>query len=122
NKQMMPSETVLVASGLMHFHRTEKLMGNRFAFSLLTDSQAHAESCFDAAVQEIRRIEKLLTTFSDSSETNQINALAGIRPFVPSPEVYELTRRAQRISDLTQGAFDITYGGVDKSLWNFDTR
>ncbi|HNG43740.1 MAG TPA: FAD:protein FMN transferase, partial [Cyclobacteriaceae bacterium] len=29
--------------------------------------------------------------------------------------------RAQRISELTQGAFDITYGSIDKRLWNFDT-
>ena len=26
-----------------------------------------------------------------------------------------------RISNVTQGAFDITYGSIDKRLWNFDT-
>ena len=30
-------------------------------------------------------------------------------------------QRALKISSVTQGAFDLTYGSVDKSLWNFDT-
>jgi thiamine biosynthesis lipoprotein len=37
-------------------------------------------------------------------------------------EVYDLIYRSLKISKLTQGAFDITYGSIDKSLWNFDTH
>jgi thiamine biosynthesis lipoprotein len=37
-----------------------------------------------------------------------------------SEEVFSLIQRSIRISELTQGAFDITYGSIDKSLWNFD--
>ena len=36
-------------------------------------------------------------------------------------EVFDLIRRSLKISQLTQGAFDITYGSIDKKLWNFDT-
>lgn len=109
----------LLAPGL--YRRVQKLMGNRFEITLQAADPEQAEACLEAAVAEIQRLEALLTTFSESSETNQINALAGISPFKPSLEVYELIARSLRISDLTQGAFDITYGGVDKSLWNFDT-
>ena len=117
----MKPEAVLyqTASGL--YRRVQKLMGNRFELTVLAEDEEQAKICLDAAVAEIQRIEKLLTTFADTSETNKINALAGIAPFTPSPEVYELIARSLRISELTQGAFDITYGGVDKSLWNFDT-
>jgi thiamine biosynthesis lipoprotein len=62
----------------------------------------------------------LLTTFSEDSETNQVNQSAGIKPIAVSRETFDLIRRAVRISELTQGAFDITYGSIDKSLWNFD--
>ncbi|GAA4295827.1 FAD:protein FMN transferase [Nibribacter koreensis] len=96
-------------------------MGNRFELTVASGSQQEADSVIDAAIAEIQRIEKLLTTFSDTSETHQINAMAGLAPVIPSPEVYDLIYRSIRISDLTQGAFDITYGSVDKSLWNFDT-
>ncbi|WP_066512860.1 FAD:protein FMN transferase [Rufibacter sp. DG15C] len=95
-------------------------MGNRFELTVASPTQQEADTVMDAAIAEIQRIEKLLTTFSDTSETYQINANAGIAPFTPSPEVYDLIQRSIRISNLTQGAFDITYGGVDKSLWNFD--
>ncbi|QHL89292.1 FAD:protein FMN transferase [Nibribacter ruber] len=95
-------------------------MGNRFELTVAAASQQEADTLLEAAVAEIQRIERLLTTFADSSETNQINAMAGIAPVTPSEEVYALIERSLRISELTQGAFDITYGGVDKSLWNFD--
>jgi thiamine biosynthesis lipoprotein len=32
----------------------------------------------------------------------------------------QLISRANKISAITDGAFDITYGSIDKSLWNFD--
>jgi len=37
-------------------------------------------------------------------------------------ETFELIKRSIRISNITQGAFDITYGSIDKSLWNFDQQ
>lgn len=95
-------------------------MGNRFEISVVTHDEFFAEKCIDAAVTEIQRIEKLLTTFNDSSQTNLINANAGIKPVKVDREVFDLIYRSKRISDLTQGAFDITYGSIDKRLWNFD--
>jgi len=62
----------------------------------------------------------LLTTFSESSQTNLINRNAGIRPVKVDLEVLELIARSKKISELTQGAFDISYGSVDKRFWNFD--
>ena len=97
-------------------------MGNRFEISVVADDEVWAEARIDDAVAEIQRIEALLTTFSDNSQTNQINAQAGIAPVRVDSEVFELIRRSLRISELTQGAFDITYGSIDKSLWNFDTH
>ncbi|WP_210465702.1 FAD:protein FMN transferase [Rufibacter roseolus] len=102
------------------YRRVQKLMGNRFELTILAEDEHRAATCLDAAVAEIQRIEAALTTFSDNSLTNQINAMAGIAPVQTSPEVYDLIVRSLRLSELTQGAFDITYGGVDKSLWNFD--
>ena len=95
-------------------------MGNRFELSVVATDEKWANERIDAGINEIRRIEKLLTTFSDDSETNQINSNAGIQPVVVSRETFELIKRSIRISKVTQGAFDITYGSIDKRLWNFD--
>ncbi len=102
------------------FKRVLRLMGNRFEITVTNTSEEKAHLHIDAAVNEISRIEKLLTTFSDSSQTNLINQFAGIKPVQVDREVFDLINRSKRISALTQGAFDITYGSVDKSLWNFD--
>jgi FAD:protein FMN transferase len=102
--------------------RVVKLMGNRFELSVVTgkESDDEAETQIDRGIAEIQRIEKLLTTYSETSQTNQINNQAGIRPVQVDKEVFDLIERSIKISSITQGAFDISYGSVDKRLWNFD--
>ena len=100
--------------------RVLRLMGNRFEISIVSDDEQWANNLIESAIFEIRRIEYLLTTFNQSSQTNQINAYAGIKPVKVDKEVFNLIYRSVRISELTQGAFDITYGSVDKRFWNFD--
>lgn len=99
-----------------------KLMGNRFEISVVTADERDewGEIQIDKGVTEIQRIEKLLTTYDPLSQTNQVNDQAGIRPVKVDREVLDLIERSIRISSITQGAFDITYGSVDKRLWNFD--
>lgn len=105
---------------LQEFRRGEKLMGNSFEITVVGEDRSWAEERINAAIGEIRRIEKLLTTFNEDSETNRINANAGVRPVQVSQETFGLIERSLRISVVTDGAFDITYGSVDKRLWNFD--
>ena len=95
-------------------------MGNRFEFTIVTDEKDSAEKKLDAAVAEVRRIEKLLTTYSEESQTAAINAAAGLHPVQVDAEVVQLIQRAARISQITQGAFDLSYGSLDKRFWNFD--
>lgn len=105
---------------LTEFKRTEKLMGNRFEITVVAEKEDWAQQKIALAIDEIKRIERLLTTFDDNSQTSRVNQLAGIAAVKVDREVFELIRRAIKISALTDGAFDITYGSVDKSLWNFD--
>ena len=95
-------------------------MGNRFEITVVTDTEKEAMATIDEAVAEISRIEKLLTTFSDDSQTNLINRNAGIKPVKVDEEVFNIIQRSKKIAEITQGSFDITYGSVDKKLWNFD--
>jgi len=97
-------------------------MGNGFEFTVLADNESFAMECIDKAIAEVQRIERLLTTFNEDSQVNKINDAAGIAPVKVDNEVLDIITRSIKISRITQGAFDITYGSVDKSLWNFDTR
>lgn len=102
------------------FRKTLPLMGNRFELTVIAHDETWAMDRIDVGITEIRRIEKLLTTFHEDSETSLINRNAGIKPVAVSRETFDLIDRSVRISRLTQGAFDITYGSIDKRLWNFD--
>ena len=102
------------------FRKQKKLMGNQFEICVIAENQQLADDQIEVAIKEIQRIEKLLTTFSEESQTNEINRNAGITPVVVDLEVFQLIQRANRISKITQGAFDLSYGSIDKSLWNFD--
>ena len=96
------------------------LMGNGFELSAVADTEKASLEMIDAGIDEIKRIERLFTTFKDDSETNLVNRNAGIAPVKVSREMFNLIGRAIKISGLTQGAFDLTYGSIDKRLWNFD--
>ena len=97
-------------------------MGNRFEFTTVTEDGAMAAMAIAAAIKEVSRIEELLSTFKESSQVNEINNFAGVKPVRVDKEVIGLVLRSLKISSLTQGAFDITYGSMDKSLWNFDVN
>jgi thiamine biosynthesis lipoprotein len=102
------------------YKRGMRLMGNHFEISVVAVEKAWADAMIDIGVAEIQRIEKLLTAYAEDSETNQVNAAAGEHPVKVSEETFRLIQRSLRISGITQGAFDISYGSVDKRLWNFD--
>ena len=98
------------------FRRTLRLMGNRFEISVVGNDPVWADSCIDAAVTEISRVEKLLSAFNDDSQINEINRNAGVKPVRINAEIYRLIDRSLKISELTQGTFDITYHAADKKL------
>ncbi len=105
---------------LKEFKKAEKLMGNMFEITVVAHDERWACEKIDLAISEIRRIEKLFTTYDDNSQTNIVNKNAGIAPVKVNREVFELVMRSLKISSVTDGAFDITYGSAYKSLWNFD--
>ena len=95
-------------------------MGNNFTITVVGENEHIGNKNINLAIEEIRRIERLLTTYKEDSQTNLINNNAGIRPVKVDLEVFNLIERCIGISRITQGAFDISYGSIDKSLWNFD--
>ena len=97
------------------FRRTLRLMGNRFEISVVGNDPVWADDCIDNAVAEISRVEKMLGAFSDESMINEINRNAGIKPVKVNAEIFRLIDRSIKISELTDGTFDITYNATDKN-------
>jgi thiamine biosynthesis lipoprotein len=74
-------------------------MGNAFEITVVSDDEKLLHH-IDAAIDEIRRIEKLLTTFSDESQTNLINRNAGIKPVKVDWEIFDLIERSLESAEL----------------------
>lgn len=101
------------------YTKTLKLMGSRFDISVVANSELEGNSYIDMAVAEITRIEKLISSWDEQSQTSEINRNAGIKPVMVDDELFQLIKRAIKISKLTNGAFDISYASMDK-VWFFD--
>jgi thiamine biosynthesis lipoprotein len=95
------------------------LMGSRFDITVVANSQAQGDAYILMAVNEIKRIENIISSWKPDTETSKINRDAGIKPVKVSTELFNLIKRALAISKLTDGAFDISYAAMDK-IWHFD--
>ena len=105
---------------LIIFRRSVRLMGNQFEISVVGNNPHWADERIDDAIAEITRVEKLLSAFTDGSAVNEINRNAGIKPVKTNAEIFRLIERSLQISELTHGAFDITYYSADKDSSEFD--
>lgn len=94
-------------------------MGSRFEITVVAQDSVQGNQYIDVAVEEIRRIEKLISSWDPESQTSLINKNAGIEAVTVDLELYQLIERALKISKLTQGAFDISFASMER-IWKFD--
>ena len=94
-------------------------MGSRFDISVVASDSIDGHKYITSAIDEITRIENLISSWDYKSQTSLINNSAGITPVKVDLELFQLIERALKISKLTNGAFDISYASMDK-IWKFD--
>lgn len=91
-------------------------MGTIIEITLIGDDEEAANKAVLQAFQEIKRIETLMSPWLDSSDVTRINRSAGKAWLKVSPETMEVIKKAQEISELSEGGFDITIGPLTE-LW-----
>lgn len=101
------------------YTRTIKLMGSRFDLTVVANNETDGNEYIDLAVDEIKRIEAMISSWDSLSETSAIIKNAGIKPVKVEKELFDLIARSIKISELTDGAFDISYASMDR-IWKFD--
>lgn len=99
---------------------TRRAMATEFAIILPGESPRGTEAAVDA-LDLLEKIESQLSIYRPESEISCLNRAAAIAPVNVSQEVYTLIERAIRISELTDGAFDITAGPLVE-CWGFKKR
>ncbi|MEM7162296.1 MAG: FAD:protein FMN transferase [Bacteroidota bacterium] len=104
----------------MHsFTKDTVLMGVSFSFTAVCESEEQAIEGVNAASDEVIRIEKLISSWDPHSQTSDVNNNAGIQAVQVDQELIALIERSLKISELTNGYFDITFASLDE-IWRFD--
>lgn len=99
--------------------RAVKLMGSRFDITIVARDTLSADAYIDTVIAEVSRIENLISDWRLQTQVSEINRNAGIKPVKVDQEVFQLTERAIHLSEITNGAFDISFAAMDR-IWKFD--
>jgi FAD:protein FMN transferase len=98
--------------------RTDTVMGTRIYVELWDTDSVHGEASIDAVMDDMRRIDDLMSHYKPESQLSKINQHAADAPVVVDKELFDLIKLSTHYSEITEGAFDITYASVGY-LYNY---
>jgi thiamine biosynthesis lipoprotein len=94
------------------YRQDAAIMGTAIAVDLWDEDEAQGRALTQAVIDEMHRIDDLMSTYKPESELSRINARAADETVPVSAELLALIQRALEFSRLTDGAFDITYASA----------
>lgn len=105
----------LLQSSLLHagwYQQQRDMMGTRVSLELWHPESVVAQDCSAKAFAEMRRIEALMSTYQAGSEISFINDNAAVNAVEISDEMAQIIEKSLYFSEISNGAFDITYASV----------
>lgn len=99
--------------------RSVTLMSSPFELTVVAQNEEIGYINLEEAIAEVKRVERLISSWDPESETSEINLNSGLKPVKVSYELYKLIERSIQISEITDGAFDITVAAME-GVWKFD--
>lgn len=94
------------------------LMGTQVGVTATGLPEPALHRAIDAAYAHMARLSDEMNHYDPQSRVSAINRAAGRRPVAVSPDLMAVLQQAKALSARTQGAFDVTIGGV--MGWRFD--
>jgi thiamine biosynthesis lipoprotein len=92
------------------------LMGTLFRIVVYSSSEERARQGSEAAFRRVEQLNQILSDWEKDSELNLLVRSASRVPQPVSPELMEVLEASFRLSELSEGAFDIT-SGPPVALW-----
>ncbi len=92
--------------------REEAIMGTRVAVELWAEEPAHGQALITRVMDEMHRVDELMSTYKPTSQVSQVNSRAAQEPVTVAADLFGLLETALDYSRVTEGAFDITYASV----------
>jgi thiamine biosynthesis lipoprotein len=103
---------------IIHKRKTS-MLGSPFEINVVAKDTTEGNIYINMAIGEVRRIENEISDWIPTTPISEVSRNAGLKPVKVPVEVFELVERAIKISEITSGAFDISYASMDK-IWKFD--
>ena len=94
------------------FTDEQAIMGTSIRVEVWHEDEAEAREGIWAAMQEMHRIDRLMSPYKEDSELSLLNREAAQHPVRVSRELFDLVERSLAFSRLSGGAFDITFSSV----------
>src|SRR5205085_4791669 len=91
-------------------YRCREAMGTRFEVFLRGQDEEHLDAVSLAVLEEIVRLDGVLSRFNPSSEIARVNREAGNRAVRVDREAFSLLEQCEQARMLTDGYFDVTSG------------
>jgi len=101
--------------------REQAIMGTSIRVELWSDDRANSEAAIAAVMQEMHRIDAAMSPFKPESELSRINREAAHHAVPVTQEMFALLQRAIGFSQMSEGAFDITFASVGQ-LYDYRER
>lgn len=117
NKFLIACLCLLSVSAQAGWHGdTQNIMGTVINVTLYDANDAKAEQAIAAVMAEMRRIDQQYSPYIPTSELSRVNELApkasAQNPLPISAEFARIIQKANHYSDLSGGAFDITFASL----------
>jgi thiamine biosynthesis lipoprotein len=106
---------------LTRFTFTEPNMGTEFKIILYATNQAAADKASKAAFQRVADLDLIMSDYRSTSELMRLCQKAGGDPVKVSDDLFFVLSKAEEVSKLSDGAFDVTVGPIVK-LWRLSFR
>ena len=94
------------------FKESRGIMGTNIDVDLWDTDIIHARGCIEEVMGEMERINQTMSPYIKTSELYRINERAASEPVKISQEMFDLITRSIKLSELSHGAFDITFASI----------
>ena len=103
---------VASAANAEWFKEKSAIMGTEITVEVWHDEKQKAQQCVDNVFKEMWRIDALMSPFKENSELTKVNNMAKDHAVVIGSELFELLKKSIKFSELSEGAFDITFSSI----------
>jgi len=104
------------------YQEARRLMWTKFEIVAYGPDRARLREAADAAFEEIDRLDRQMSNYSETSELTYINRNAARDVVIVEKELFDLLNLSLDYSRATGGAFDVTVGPLMKAWGFFDRR